>query len=150
MARKQTNSKTTKSLVKQTRQSTKQQKQQPKQTRPTPQTNNRKKQKRKRPKRKISVITKATLFILLSAGIYFTSITILMSHNILIARQVNQLELDNDSLAITNKNLEVELVQLTGRTRIVDFATKRGFKVNGNNIVTIKDKEGKEIENRDE
>ena len=59
------------------------------------------------------------------------------SHNVLLAKQLNEEERALDKLTNDVDNLEVEVKQLDNRERILEIAKQQGLNVNQDSIVSV-------------
>lgn len=88
-------------------------------------------------KRKLRLEGVITLLLLVSIVAFLCSFTIVRSHNVLLAKQLNEEERALDKLTNDVDNLEVEVKQLDNRERILEIAKQQGLNVNQNSIVSV-------------
>lgn len=106
-----------------------------------------KKKYKKRKKQQRSIVPIVFVTAIISFIIYFTAVTVLRAHNVLLVREINRMEYDNMVVDNQNENLKLELVGLKDRNRIVKIAQEKGYVLNDKNIYSINsssDEEAKE------
>lgn len=93
---------------------------------------NKKKQKKQRSLLSISIIITSCLFV-----VFLGCCILLQSNSILLSQQLIKIERKNDKLSIDNKNLQLELDQLSSKTRITEIALANGYQIRSENLVSV-------------
>lgn len=82
-----------------------------------------------------------TIFFLVSLILYFCSITMLRSYNVVLASKENKMEYQIETLKNDVANLELDVKKLDNRERILSIAQEKGLQINQEKIVSVKSDE---------
>ncbi len=90
-------------------------------------------------KRKLRIDNLIIMMFIVSCVAYVLSVTVLRAHNVVLAKQENQVSQSISKLENDVAHLEIDVKKLDNRERILEIAEKHGLVINQESIITVVD-----------